>query len=105
MTEFATEALGRYALCLFVTGASLRSVRSIRAVREFCETRLPGNYELEVVDIYQHPQRARDGQVIGAPTLLKSQPLPVKRIIGDMTNLNRLATGLGLAPDLAPDEM
>ncbi len=96
MTQSAPTTSTRYALCLFVTGATPRSASAIRAVREVCEERLSGNYDLEVVDIYLHPQRAKEGQVIGAPTLVKSLPLPVRRIIGDMSDRLRLMAGLGL---------
>jgi circadian clock protein KaiB len=96
MSRSAPKPPTRYALCLFVTGASPRSASAIRAVRDICEERLSGNYDLEVVDIYLHPQRARDGQVIGAPTLVKSLPTPVRRIIGDMSDRLRLTAGLGL---------
>ncbi|MBY6240873.1 circadian clock KaiB family protein [Methylosinus sp. Sm6] len=96
MTDTAPTPSTRYVLCLFVTGASPRSVRAIRAVRDICDERLAGRYDLEVVDIYRHPQRAREDQVVGAPTLVKSLPLPVRRIIGDMSNGSRLASGLGL---------
>lgn len=99
MEEFGAVAPERYALSLFVSGASLRSMRAIRAVREICEARLCGNYDLQVVDICQHPERAVEGRIIGAPTLVKSRPLPVKRLIGDMSDRARLAAGLGLAPD------
>ncbi len=92
-----------YTLKLFVTGATPCSLRAIRNLRRICEERMPGRYDLRIVDIYQQPQLARDEQIVAAPTLIKSLPLPVRRIIGDMSDEVRVVMGLGLskAPLLA----
>ena len=87
----------RYVLRLFITGMTPRSTRAIRAVREICESRLEGRFELEIVDVYQQPKMLRGEQVIATPTLIKYQPAPLRRIVGDMTDRHRLCYGLGLA--------
>jgi circadian clock protein KaiB len=85
-----------YILRLFVTGTTPRSTRSIVNIREFCNHFLEGHYELEIVDIYQQPTAARDEQIIAAPTLIKSLPLPLRRLVGDFSDQDRVATGLGM---------
>jgi circadian clock protein KaiB len=87
----------RFVLRLFVTGMTPRSTRAIRAVRDLCESRLKDRFDLEIVDVYQQPQLIQDEQIVATPTLVKYQPAPLRRIIGDMTDRNRLCFGLGLA--------
>ena len=86
----------RYVLRLFVTGMTARSARAIQNVRVICDERLAGRYDLEVIDLYQQPVLARDEQVIAAPTLVKKLPLPLRRIIGDMSERDRVLDGLGI---------
>jgi circadian clock protein KaiB len=88
---------GRYILSLFVTGSTPRSVRAIQNVRAFCEERLHGRYELKVIDIYQHPERIKPEQIVATPTLVKKLPLPLRRLIGDLSNKDRLRLGLDIA--------
>jgi circadian clock protein KaiB len=85
-----------YVLRLFVAGTTPRSTRSIVNITEFCKQFLEGHYDLEVVDIYQQPAEARDQQIIAAPTLIKSFPLPLRRLVGDFSDRERVAAGLGL---------
>jgi circadian clock protein KaiB len=87
-----------YILRLFVTGTTSRSARAIANLRRLCEERLRGEYDLEVVDIYQHPEAAKEHQIVAAPTLLKVLPLPLRRIIGDLANEERVLAGLDLSP-------
>lgn len=86
-----------YVLRLFVTGMTPRSTRAIRAVRELCEARLKDRFELQIVDVYQQPQMLEGEQIVATPTLVKYAPAPLRRIIGDMTDTQRLCFGLGLA--------
>ena len=74
-----------YGLTLYVTGATNRSLGAVQCVREFCERELHGCYELEVVDLYREPERARAADVIAAPTLIRHSPRPRRFAIGDMT--------------------
>lgn len=88
----------RYVLRLYVTGMTARSIRAIENVRKICEQHLHGRYELEVIDIYQQPTLAKGEQIIAAPTLIKKLPLPLRRVIGDMSNTDRVLLGLDLRP-------
>jgi circadian clock protein KaiB len=85
-----------YMLRLYITGMTARSRRAIDNVRAICETHLHGQYELEIIDIYQQPVMAKDDQIIAAPTLIKLVPLPLRRIIGDMSSTERVLAGLDL---------
>lgn len=88
----------RYVLRLYVTGTTTRSNRAIENLRRVCDERLEGRHTLEVIDIYQQPEAARDDQVICAPTLVRVRPEPVRRIIGDLSDQGRVLRGLDLPP-------
>lgn len=85
-------------LRLYVAGATARSRQAILRARQLCETEFDGNCELEVIDVYQQPILARDGQIVATPTLVKELPRPVRRLIGDLSNTSRMLVGLDL-PD------
>jgi len=86
-----------YSLRLYISGMTPRSTDAIAAIKAICEEFLPGRYDLEVVDIYQHPEEARSAQVIASPTLLKRLPVPLRRLIGDLSSRERVLLGLDLA--------
>jgi len=86
----------KYLLRLFVTGQTPRSVKSIENLKRLCERYLKGRYELEVIDIYQQPGLASENQIIAAPTLIKKLPLPLRRLVGDFSNQDRVVVGLDL---------
>lgn len=86
----------RYVLRLYVTGMTLRSTEAFATIKALCEERLQGRYELEVIDIYQHPQLAIDEQIIAVPTLVKKLPAPLRRLVGDLSNVDRVLSGLDL---------
>lgn len=88
----------RYLMCLYVTGSGRSSMRAITNTRKICEEYLDGRYDLEIVDITQHPELAIVEQVIAAPTLIKMSPLPVRRFIGDMSRADRIVLGLDVQP-------
>ena len=92
----AGSADERYHLRLFVTGATPRSTLAITNTRKILDTYLSGRYELEVIDLYQQPEAAEAMLVIAIPTLVKMLPLPLKRMIGDMSNQEKMLLGLGL---------
>ena len=92
----AAERPGTYVLNLYVTGITPRSQRAIQSIRKLCEEHLPGGYELRVVDLYQQPGAAREQQIVAAPTLVKKLPLPLRKIIGDMSDPGRVLVALGL---------
>jgi circadian clock protein KaiB len=81
---------------LYVTGLTPRSTRAIENVRKICEEHLEGRYDLAVIDVYQQPTLAKGEQIIAAPTLIKKLPLPLRRVIGDMSNTERVLLGLDL---------
>ena len=87
---------GHYVLRLYVTGMTPRSTEAFATIKALCEERLQGRYELEVIDIYQHPQLAIDEQIIAVPTLVKMLPVPLRRLVGDLSNKERVLLGLDL---------
>jgi len=92
----------RYVLRLYVTGSTSRSVRALENVRRICDEHLAGNYQLEVIDIYRNLALARGDQIIAAPTLIKRLPAPLRRLIGDMSNEEKVLIGLDLRPRRRP---
>lgn len=88
----------RYTLRLFVAGMTPKSQMAIENVGRLCETELKGRYELEVIDIYQQPELVKEEQLLAAPTLIKKLPLPLRRIIGDMSDRDRVLVALDLRP-------
>ena len=96
--SLAEQGSQAYVLQLYVTGMTPRSARAIANAKEICETHLQGQYDLSVIDIYQQPQLANDEQIIAVPTLVKKLPLPLRRIIGDLSNRDKVLLGLNLKP-------
>jgi circadian clock protein KaiB len=96
MTEQEDGQHPKYKLRLFVTGASPNSAKAIANIKSICEEHLTGKYELEVIDIYQQPMLAREEDLIALPLLIKSHPLPLRKLIGDMSDTSRVLRGLGL---------
>jgi circadian clock protein KaiB len=92
----ASRLTDRYVLRLYVAGATTRSRQALLRVRRLCETELNGQYDLEVIDIYQQPILARDGQILATPTLVREFPRPVRRLIGSLSNTTGLFIGLDL---------
>jgi circadian clock protein KaiB len=84
--SLANQPAGKYVLRLFVAGATARSRQAVLRVRQLCAVELKDNCELEVVDIYQQPQLARENQIVATPTLVKEFPRPVRRFIGNLLN-------------------
>ncbi|TPG49292.1 circadian clock protein KaiB [Roseomonas nepalensis] len=87
-----------YRLRLFVAGSTVRSRQAIENLKRICREQLDGDVDLEVVDIYQQPALAERYQIIAAPTLVKLLPLPIRRIIGDLSETERVLRGLDLIP-------
>ena len=100
-TQEFEEALKRliqekYVLRLFVAGMNPKSLQAIENIKRICETYLAGRYQLEVIDVYQQPILAKDGQIVAAPTLVKELPIPLRKLIGSMANTERVLVGLDL---------
>jgi circadian clock protein KaiB len=92
----ADQVNARYLLKLYITGTTPSSTKAIVNIRKICEEHLHGRYDLEVIDISQHPTLAEGEQIIAAPTLIKKLPLPLRSFIGDMSQTERILLGLDL---------
>jgi circadian clock protein KaiB len=86
----------RYVLRLFIAGMTLRSSEAVARIKRLCEEHLQGRYELEIVDIYQQPELAKEYQIVAVPTLLKKSPLPARCLIGDLSNAELILRGLDI---------
>ena len=87
---------GHYVLRLYLTGYTHRSIKAIEAVKALCEQHLQDRYDLEIVNLYEQPEQAQTAQIIAAPTLVKELPLPLRRLIGDLTDTDRVLIALDL---------
>jgi circadian clock protein KaiB len=87
---------GKYLLRLYVSRSTSKSKLAVINITRVCKEHLDGRYRLEVIDIYQQAQLARDEQIVAVPTLIKRLPLPLQRLVGDMSNLNEVLFGLDL---------
>src|SRR4051812_49940372 len=98
--ETSAEASGndKYVLRLYVSAQSPRSILAIENMRRICADYLSDRYTLEVIDIYQHPEACQQQQIVAAPTLIKVLPHPLRRIIGDLSNTEKVLVGLSLRP-------
>jgi len=92
----AADSASRYVLRLYVTGATEKSAAAIANLRKMCDEHLGGRYELEVIDVYQQPLLALEGHILAAPTLVKNAPLPVRRLIGDLSDQDKLFAALDI---------
>lgn len=86
----------KYVLHLYVAGMGPRSMQAINNIKHIFEEYMPGKYQLEVIDIYQHPVFAKDGQIVAAPTLIKELPPPLRKLIGSMSDTERVLVGMDL---------
>jgi circadian clock protein KaiB len=86
----------QFVLRLYVTGLTPRSTQAINTIKDICEEELQGRYELEVIDLAKQPELAKEEDIIAAPTLIKQLPSPLRRLIGDLSNKERVLLGLDL---------
>jgi circadian clock protein KaiB len=93
LEEMGTE---KYVLRLYVAGMSPRSIEAIENVKRICEENMPGRYQLDIIDIYQQPIFAKEGQIVAAPTLIKELPPPISKMVGSMSDKERVLVGLDL---------
>ncbi len=100
MTENADDksnsGKSQYVLRLYVSGMSPNSSRAIENIRKICAEHMEKSYQLEIIDIYQQPLLAKEGQIVATPTLVKELPLPLRKFIGDMSQTDRILLGLDL---------
>ena len=86
----------KYVLRLYVSGSTLKSARAVENIKRICEQHLKNRYDLEVIDVYQQANLARDEQIVAVPTLIRRLPLPLRRLIGDLSNQKKTLLGLDL---------
>jgi circadian clock protein KaiB len=92
-------ALTTYILKLYITGTSTRAERAIANLQHICEQELRGQYQLEIIDVLEHPQRAEDDKILATPTLIKQLPPPLRRVIGDLSDKEKVLFGLEVQTD------
>jgi circadian clock protein KaiB len=90
---------GKYVLRLYVAGLTPRSTRAIENLKALCDTYLKDRFELKIIDLYQQPERAREEQIVAAPTVIKSAPPPMRRWIGDLSDTDHVLLLLGIDPE------
>lgn len=88
-----------YVLRLYITGMTPRAREAIKNIKRICEEELKGRYELEIVDVYQQPELAKKEQILAAPTLIRKLPLPLRKLVGDMSDKERVVLGLEILPE------
>ena len=94
----ASEDPGRWNLRLYVAGQTPRSLTAFKNLKEICEEYLKGKYHIEVVDLMENPTLARGDQILAVPTLVRKLPQPIRKIIGDLSNTERVLVGLDIQP-------
>ena len=92
----SNEKLETYILCLYIAGQTPKSMMAFANLKKICAEHLAGRYQLQVVDLLENPQLARGDQILAIPTLVRKLPLPVRKIIGDLSNTERVLVGLDL---------
>ena len=93
---------GHYNLRLYVAGQTPKSITALANLKKICEEHLVGRYQIEVIDLLEHPQLAAGDQILAVPTLVRRLPEPLKRIIGNLSDMERVLVGLDLRPVAAP---
>lgn len=94
----ATPPKAQWALKLYVAGTGPKSIAAFANLRKICEEHLKGEYEIEVIDLIAHPQLAKGDQILAVPTLVRKLPVPIRKIIGDLSNTERVLVGLDIKP-------
>jgi circadian clock protein KaiB len=94
---------GVWDLRLYVAGQTAKSITAFANLKKICEEHLPGSYRIEVIDLLENPQLAKGDQILAIPTLVRKLPVPVRKIIGDLSNTVRVLVGLDLRPNIAKE--
>ncbi len=103
MTNDAEQAQGIWELRLYVAGQTARSHDTLQNLRRICDEHLPGQYRIEVIDVMEQPQLAKRDQIVVNPTLVRQLPKPIRRVIGDLSNAERVLVGLDLRRGPPPE--
>ena len=96
--SISPEEKDRWILRLYVAGQTTKSITAFRNLKEICETELKGKYTIEVIDLLENPQLSREHQILATPTLVRKLPVPVRKIIGDLSDTERVLVGLDIKP-------
>ena len=91
-----------YSLCLYITGQTDKSIAARNNIRRVCEAHLAGRYDLEIIDLADNPERAAGDRILATPTLLRRRPKPQRRIVGDLSNTEKLLTRLDIPRKIDP---
>lgn len=94
------EPASPYELRLYIAGNTPKSIAALANLRRYCEEHLSGQYSIEVIDLLLHPQLAEGDQILAVPTLVKKVPEPIRKIIGDLSNREKVLVGLDIRPTL-----
>ena len=94
----------KYQLRLYIMGTSPRSQTAIKNLKNLCENELKGQYELTIIDVLERPQLAENEKIMATPTLIKDLPPPLRRVIGDLSDKEKVIMGLDVVPQLGSDE-
>ena len=97
-SQATVEELNRWNLRLYVAGQTPRSLSALKNLKDICEEYLKGQYHIEVVDLMENPTLARGDQILAVPTLVRKLPQPIRKIIGDLSNTERVLVGLDIQP-------
>jgi circadian clock protein KaiB len=105
-TKAETSAAGKdfWNLRLYVAGQSVKCVAAVRNLNKFCEQHLAGRYRIEVVDLLENPRLALDDQILAIPTLVRRLPEPLRKVVGDLSNTERMLVGFDLRPAPSPEK-
>lgn len=101
-TDDSTSGDDHWQLRLYVAGQSPRSLRAFANLKAMCETHLAGRYEIEIIDLAEHPALARSDDILAIPTLVRQLPAPLRKIIGDLSDTERVLVGLRVNRRLSP---
>jgi circadian clock protein KaiB len=104
MDPLKDESSQKYLLKLYVTGASPRTQLAIQNLKQICEQELSSKYELEIIDVLEKPELAEDAKILATPTLIKQLPPPLRRVIGDLSDKEKVLLGLELRPVPRPPQ-
>jgi circadian clock protein KaiB len=100
--ETIADSVDQWDLCLYVTDRSPKCLRAIENLQRACEEHLAGHYQIEVVDLLENPRLAADDQILAVPTVVRRFPAPIRKLVGDLSDNDRLLVGLQLRPTGAP---
>ncbi|HWJ90177.1 MAG TPA: circadian clock KaiB family protein [Flavisolibacter sp.] len=94
----AAKKVYKWELRLYIAGNTPKSVAALNNLQKYCEEHLKGQYKIEVIDLLQHPQLAAGDQILAIPTLVRKVPVPIRKIIGDLSNEEKVLVGLNMRP-------